>query len=129
MNKDLIAIFEYMEREKGIKRDLVVSAIEESLLVAAKKSIQGAANITVNINPKTANIEVLCEKEIVDDVSLPMQQISLEDAREMDPECETGEFIDIVMTPRDFGRIAAQKARQIIMQKLRGAERDVIYEE
>ena len=60
---------------------------------------------------------------------LPAQEISLEDAREIDPECELGQFIDVVVTPKDFGRIAAQKARQIITQKLRGAERDVIYEE
>ena len=70
-----------------------------------------------------------CEKEIVDEVEVPAQEISLEDARKIDPECEIGQFIDVVATPKDFGRIAAQKARQIITQKLRGAERDVIYEE
>jgi transcription termination/antitermination protein NusA len=129
MNKDLIAIFEYLEREKGIKRDVVITAIEESLRAAARKSIQGASNVTVTINPKTGDIDVYCEKEIVDDVEVPAQEISLEDARAIDPECEIGQFIDVLATPRDFGRIAAQKARQIITQKLRGAERDVIYEE
>jgi N utilization substance protein A len=129
MNKDLIAVFEYLEREKGIKRDLVISAIEESLRMAARKSIQGAANITVSIHPKTGNIDVFCEKEIVEDVEVPAQEISIELAREIDPDCEIGQFIDVVVTPEDFGRIAAQKARQIISQKLRGAERDVIYEE
>lgn len=129
MNKDLIAVFEYLEREKGIKRDLVISAIEESLRMAARKSIQGAANITVSIHPKTGNIDVFCEKEIVEDVEVPAQEISIELAREIDPDCEIGQFIDVVVTPKDFGRIAAQKARQIISQKLRGAERDVIYEE
>ncbi|MEI8365345.1 MAG: transcription termination factor NusA [Parachlamydiaceae bacterium] len=129
MNKDLIAVFEYLEREKGIKRDIVINAIEESLRAAARKSITGASNVTVKINAKTGNIEVFCEKEIVDDVEVPAQEILLEDAREIDPDCELGQFIDIVVTPKDFGRIAAQKARQIITQKLRGAERDVIYEE
>lgn len=129
MNKDLIAIFEYLEREKGIKREIVVSAIEESLHAAARKSISGAANITVTINPKTGNIDVYCEKEIVDEVEVAGQEISLEDARVLDPDCQIGQFIDILATPKDFGRIAAQKARQIITQKLRGAERDVIYEE
>lgn len=129
MNKDLIAVFEYLEREKGIKRDLVISAIEESLRMAARKSIQGAANITVSIHPKTGNIDVFCEKEIVEDVEVPAQEISIELAREIDPDCEIGQFIDVIVTPEDFGRIAAQKARQIIAQKLRGAERDVIYEE
>lgn len=129
MNKDLIAIFEYLEREKGIKRDIVIDAIEESLRAAARKSITGASNVTVKIHPKNGNIDVFCEKEIVDKVEVDAQEITLIDAREIDPECQIGQFIDILVTPKDFGRIAAQKARQIITQKLRGAERDVIYEE
>lgn len=129
MNKDLIAIFEYLEREKGIKRDLVVKAIEESLQAAARKSIEGASNVRVTINMKTGDINVYCEKEIVDEVEVPSQEISLAVAREIDPECEIGQFIDLLVTPKDFGRIAAQKARQIITQKLREAERNVIYEE
>jgi len=129
MNKDLITIFEYLEREKGIKREVIIAAIEESLLVAAKKSISGAANATVSINSKTGEIDVFCEKEIVQEVENEAQQIGLEEAREIDPECALGQFIDVVVTPRDFGRIAAQKARQVITQKLRNAERDVIYEE
>lgn len=129
MNKDLIAVFEYLEREKGIKRDIVVSAIEESLTAAAKKSVSGASNVSVTINPKTGHIDVFAEKEIVDEVEIAAQEINLEDARVIDPDCELGQFIDVVVTPEDFGRIAAQKARQIITQKLRGAERDVIYEE
>jgi transcription termination/antitermination protein NusA len=129
MNKDLIAIFEYLEKEKGIKRELVIQAIEESLIAAAKKSVEGASNVSVQINPKTGSIDVFSEKEIVDEVELPAQEISLEDAQVIDPDAELGQFIDVVVTPKDFGRIAAQKARQIISQKLRGAERDVIYEE
>ncbi len=129
MNKDLIAVFEYLEREKGIKREIVISAIEESLHAAAQKSINGAANITVTINPKTGNIDVYCEKEIVDEVEVSAQEISLEAARAIDPDCQIGQFLDVIATPKDFGRIAAQKARQVITQKLRGAERDVIYEE
>src|SRR5262245_8740828 len=104
MNKDLIAIFEYLEREKGIKRDIVIGAIEESLHAAARKSISGASNVTVTIHPKTGNIDVYCEKEIVDNVEVAAQEISLDDARKIDPECELGQFIDVNATPRDFGR-------------------------
>ena len=129
MNKDLIAVFEYLEREKGIKRDIIIGAIEESLQVAARKSIQGASNVTVQINAKTGNIAVFSEKIIVDKVESPTMEISLENALELDPDCESGQYIDVEVTPKDFGRIAAQKARQIITQKLRSAERDVIYEE
>jgi transcription termination/antitermination protein NusA len=129
MNKDLIAIFEYLEREKGIKRETIIHAIEESLQVAAQKSVKGVSHATVTINSKTGDIEVFCEKEIVEDVTNPTQEISHEDAKEIDPDCQIGQYIDVVVTPRDFGRIAAQKARQVITQKLREAERDVIYEE
>ncbi len=129
MNKDLVAIFEYLEREKGIKREIVISAIEESLEAAAKKSVHGASNVTVKINSKSGEIDVFCEKEIVDEVEVSAQEITLEEARELDPDCELGQFIDILVTPKDFGRIAAQKARSVIAQKLRSAERDVIYEE
>lgn len=129
MNKDLIAIFEYLEREKGIKRDVVINAIEEALRVAARKSIKGLLNISVRILPKTGDIEVFAQKEVVDKVTIPEEEITLEEARILHPEAEIGQWVDIVATPQDFGRIAAQTARQVISQKLRGAERDVIYEE
>ena len=129
MNKDLLAIFEYLEREKGIKRDIVVAAIEESLQSAARKSVNGLTNVTVSIDSKTGEIEALTEKEIVEDVEIPEEEISLEEAQEIDPDCEVGQWIHVVVTPEDFGRIAAQTARQVIAGKLRSAERDVIYEE
>ena len=129
MNKDLVAIFEYLEREKGIKREVIISAIEESLRAAARKSVKGLINVSVAINSKTGNIDVIAQKEVVDKVTIPEEEISLEDARILNPYCEIGEWVDISVTPQDFGRIAAQAARQIIAQKLRGAERDVIYEE
>lgn len=130
MNKDLIAIFEYLEREKGIKRDIVITAIEDSLRAAARKSIKGIGEkVTVQIHPKTGEIEVYTQKKIVEKVLNPNEEISLATAREMEPDCQIGQLIEISVTPQDFGRIAAQAARQIISQKLKGAERDVIYEE
>ncbi len=129
MNKDLLAIFEYLEREKGIKRDIIISAVEEALLAAARKSIKGLLNISVHVNPKTADIEVTAQKEVVDKVTIPEEEILLEEARLINPYAEMGQWIDIPCTPQDFGRIAAQTARQLISQKIRSAERDVIYEE
>ncbi len=129
MNKDLLAIFEYLEREKGIKRDVIIAAVEESLLAAARKSIKGLINISVHVNSKTGNIDVIAQKEVVDHVTIPEEEISLEEARLLNPNAEIGEWVDFPCTPQDFGRIAAQTARQIISQKLRSAERDVIYEE
>lgn len=129
MNKDLVAIFEYLEREKGIKRDVIINAIEESLRAAARKSIKGLINISVHINAKTGSIDVIAQKEVVDKVTIPEEEITLEQARVLNPNAEIGQWIDITVTPQDFGRIAAQTARQVISQKLRVAERDVIYEE
>lgn len=129
MNKELISIFEYLEREKGIKRDVIIHAIEEALLSAAHKSTVGLINVSVEIDPKSGGIEVIAQKEVVDEVTIPEEEIGIEEARELYPNCQLGEWIDLTVTPHDFGRIAAQTARQIISQKLRSAEKDVIYEE
>lgn len=129
MNKDLIAIFEYLEHEKGIKREIVVEAIKESLEVAARKSILGAQNVEVTINAKTGAIDVLCDKIVVEKVTNPSTQISLKEVQQFAPKAELGEVYHVISTPKDFGRVAAQKAKQVILQKLKGAERDVIYEE
>jgi N utilization substance protein A len=129
MNKDLVAIFEYLEREKGIKREVIVSAIEEALCAAARKSVKGLINVSVLINSKTGTIEVVAQKEVVDKVTIPEEEMTLEDARVLHPQAELGQWVDIIVTPGEFGRIAAQTARQVIAQKLREAERNVIYEE
>src|SRR3989344_4784344 len=130
MNKDLIAIFEYLEREKGIKREIVIEAIADSLRAAARKSVKGLGEkVSVEINSKTGEIEVFTQKKIVEKVTTPTEEISIEEAKAMEPECVVGQWLAILITPQDFGRIAAQAARQIITQKLKGAERDVIYEE
>lgn len=129
MNKDLVAIFEYLEREKGIKREIVVAAIQESLEQAAKSSVHDAENVSVAIHPRTGEIEVYCDKIVVEKVSSPMLQISYKEAPMFSPGCSIGQVIRVPITPKDFGRVAAQKARQIISQKLRGAEKDVIQEE
>lgn len=85
--------------------------------------------MTVHINSKTGNIDVIAQKEVVDKVTIPEEEISLEEAQKVNPYCDLGSWVDIAVTPQDFGRIAAQTARQVISQKLRSAERDVIYEE
>jgi transcription termination/antitermination protein NusA len=129
MNKDLVAIFEYMEREKGVQRATIIHAIEESLTLAANKSLQGGNDVTVKIDPKTGIIEAHCEKEVVEEITIPTEEILLKDALELSSESQLGEFIQVPLDPKLLGRIAAQKARQIISQKLKSAERDVICEE
>ncbi|WP_100934729.1 transcription termination factor NusA [Candidatus Chlamydia corallus] len=129
MNKNLVAIFDYMEKEKGIQRSTIIGAIESALKIAAKKTLRDDANISVNINSRTGDIEVFCEKEIVEICQNPSKEIPLDKAREYDPDCQIGQYMDVPFVSDNFGRIAAHAARQIIGQKLRHAERDVIYEE
>jgi transcription termination/antitermination protein NusA len=127
MNKDLLAIFEYLEREKGIDRALIVKAIEEAIIVGARKGDQFMNNVNVNINPRTGQIDAFAEKEIVETVTYPNEEILFETARELDPNCQIGEWLDIEVDPKSFGRIAAAVARQVITQKIRHAEKDVIH--
>lgn len=129
MNKDLVAIFEYLEREKGIKRETIIKAIEESLLVAIRKGMGGAGNLDVSVDAKSGDIDVSAEKEVVDLVTIPEEEITIDQAKELGLDCEIGDWIKVPINPTELGRIAAQTARQVISQKLRGAERDVIYEE
>jgi N utilization substance protein A len=129
MNKELVAIFEYLEREKGIKRDIIIAAIEESLKTAAYKTLHGLLDIAVQINPKTGDIAVSAQKEVVTAVTIPEEEILLDEAKVLHPLAEVGQWVEVPVTIQNLGRIAAQTARQVIGQKLRSAERDVIYEE
>ncbi len=129
MNKDLLAILDYLDREKGIKRTVVLKAIEEALHAAAAKSVKGVSDARIEIDYQTGSIHVYGKKTVVAKVKNPENEILLEDARALEQDIEEGESLEVEITPKDFGRIAAQTARQIISQKLRGAERDVIYEE
>lgn len=128
-SKDLVAIFEYMEREKGIKRSVVAEAIEESLRIAARQTIADTEEIQVSINSKTGQVQVLLPKEVVNEVEDPNTEIELEEAQEINSEAQVGDILSVEVTPENFGRIAAQKAKQVITMKLRTAERDVIYSE
>lgn len=130
MSKDLVAVFNYLEKEKGIGREIVVSAIEDALLVAARKSVSADfVDVEVHVDPKNAKVTITVQKEVVDHITIPDQEILFEEAVELYPDCQIGDWVRIEVMPPDFGRIAAQTARQVISQKLRGAERDVIYEE
>lgn len=128
MNRELIAIFEYFEFERGIKREVVIQSIEESLLIAARK-VTGANNVTVSIDPKTGDIKIVAEKEVVDHVSYPEEEIEFKLAKEIQAKVCIGDVIQVPVSAEHYGRIAAQIAKQVIFQKLRQAERDVIHSE
>ncbi len=130
MKKEIIALFEYLERDKGIKREVVIKAIKDSLHAAARKSVKGHGdNISVDLDPKTGDLEIFALKKIVDKVTNPQEEISIEEALELEPSSHIGQTLGIPVMSEDFGRIAAQAARQLLSQKIKGAERDVIYSE
>lgn len=131
MNKDLLALFDYFEQEKGLKRSEIIAILEEALSSAVKKGLNGGGFVHVSIDPKSAEISSFVEKEIVHSVTYPNEEISLQEAKAIDPQCQLGEWMDIEISVQDLdlARIAAQLARQLIQQKFRYATREVIYKE
>ncbi len=129
MNGDLIAIIDYWEREKGIDRQTLISAVEESLLASAKKAVGPSRQLRVQINPKTGEIKAIARLIVVDRVLNKHSQISLAEAQKIKPDAKLGDEIDVEVTPKEFGRIASQYAKQYLLQQIRKAEKKLIYEE
>ncbi len=127
--KELIVALELIEKEKGIDKEVVFEAIEASLVTACKKNYGTSQNIKVDMNRETGDIKVYAQKEIVEDVYDGFLEISLEEAREINPNYEMGDFVDFEITPKNFGRISAQTAKQVVVQKFREAEREKMYNE
>jgi transcription termination/antitermination protein NusA len=129
MNGELIAMLEYMERERGIKRDILIEAVSNALLSASKKSVGASRDLHIDINPKTGSIRALANMIVVERVSNPQDEIDLDKARKVKPEANIGDTVEMEVTPRNFGRIAAQTAKQAMMQRIRQVEKEMIYEE
>jgi N utilization substance protein A len=126
---ELFDALEALAKEKRIKKEVLYAAIESALISAYKKDFGKNANVRASIDRDTGHIEVLARKTVVDEVVDPQSEISLEAARVIHPRYEVGDLAEIIATPRDFGRIAAQTAKQVVVQHIREAERGVIYEE
>jgi N utilization substance protein A len=129
MNSDLLAVLDYMEREKGIKREVLLDAVSSALLTAAKKSVGPARDLRVTIDPKSGEITALANLFVVADVRNIHDEIHLSRARKIKADANPGDVLEVVVTPEGFGRIAAQTARQAILQRIRQAEKEMIYDE
>jgi N utilization substance protein A len=129
MNADLLAVLEYWEKEKGITRDVLLTAVQESLLQAAKKAVGPARDLQVVIEPKTGDIKAFAKLVVAERVISTHDQISVFDARRIKADAKVGDEIEKEVTPTGFGRIAAQYAKQTIMQQLRKAEKALIFTE
>ena len=129
MNRELITVIDEIGRQKGIDKARVIGAIESALQTAAKKRFGQAENIQVEIDPKTGEISVVSKKIIVETVSNPKAEISLQEARQYDSEAEVGDEIGSLIEMNELGRIAAQTAKQVIFQKVREAEWEAVQRE
>lgn len=128
-SRELMNALLLIEKEKGIDREEIFIAIENSLLSACKKNFGTSQNIKVDINRNTGEVNVFAQKEIVEDVYDAFLEISLEEAKAINPIYQYGDIVDIPIAPKDFGRISAQAAKQVVVQKFREAEREKLFNE
>src|SRR5882672_1326807 len=129
MNADFLAVLEFWEREKGISRDVLIAAVHESLLSAAKKAVGPARELRVAIDQKSGDIRAFAKLMVSEKVISSHDQISVFDARRIKSEAQIGDEVEVEVTPVGFGRIAAQFAKQALMQQLRRAEKQLIFTE
>ena len=129
MSKELMAAMQLLEEEKGIKPEVIKEALESALTLAYKKNYDQAQNVEVVFDEKTGEIKVYSVKEVVEVNYDSTLEISLEEALKINRAYEIGDTIKFEVTPKDFGRIATQTAKHVVMQRIREAERDIIYEE
>ena len=129
MNTEFIEALEELEREKGIAMDVLLEALEAALISAYKRNFGSLQNVRVQINRLSGEIKVYARKTVIEEVEDDRSEITLKEAQQKDPRYELGDIVEIEVTPRDFGRIAAQTAKQVVVQRIREAERGIIYEE
>lgn len=125
---ELMSSLEQIEKEKGISKEVIIESIEKGIYDACKKDFGKNDNITVTMNRETGDIEVVAEKTVVENVEDASAEISLENARMISSKYEIGDTVPITVTPKDFGRIAAQQARSVIVQTIKEEEKRLLYE-
>ncbi|MFC4320143.1 transcription termination factor NusA [Litchfieldia salsa] len=129
MSSELFDALTLLEKEKGISKDIIIEAIEAALISAYKRNFNQAQNVRVDLNLATGTMRVFARKDVVQEVYDTRLEISVEEARSINPNYQVDDVIEIEVTPKDFGRIAAQTAKQVVTQRVREAERGVIYSE
>jgi transcription termination/antitermination protein NusA len=129
MNADFVAVLDYWEREKGISRDVLIGAVHEALVSAAKKAVGPARELRCSIDPKTGDIKAFAKLIVAEKVLFKHDQISIFDAKRIKADAQLGEELEIEVTPQGFGRIASQYAKQALLQHIRRAEKALIFTE
>ncbi|MFS0672474.1 transcription termination factor NusA [Ornithinibacillus sp. 179-J 7C1 HS] len=129
MSSQLFDAIENLGKEKGIDKEILIEALEAALISAYKKNFKSATNVRVELNEASGTMRVFSRKTVVEEVEDSQQEISLDEAKKIDPNYEVEDVIEVEVTPKDFGRIAAQAAKQVVTQRVREAERGVIFSE
>ncbi|MCL6507623.1 MAG: transcription termination factor NusA, partial [Bryobacteraceae bacterium] len=129
VNAEFIAAIEEIEKTKGVAKDVLLEAIEAALISAYRRNFGSSQNVRVHIDRETGEIKVFSRRVVVPEVTDPRLEISISEARELDPNYQEHDVVEAEVTPKDFGRIAAQTAKQVVVQRIREAERGIIYEE
>ncbi|HSI85066.1 MAG: transcription termination factor NusA [Candidatus Methylacidiphilales bacterium] len=129
MSQDLISLLEYLEKEKGIKREVLIEAVQSALVAASRKSFGPAKDLRVEIDPRSGKIKAIARLTVVEKVVVPHDEISLAKAKLLKPDAVLEDIIDVEVTPKDFGRIAAQVFKQGLTQAIRGIERSMVLNE
>ena len=129
MNVEFLEALRDLEKERNISADIILDAIDAALVSAYKKNFGSSQNVRTEINRETGDFHVYSRKTIVEEVEDDKTEISLAEAEKINPGYEAGDIYEVEVTPRDFGRIAAQTAKQVVVQRMREAERSVIYDE
>ena len=128
-NKELILALEELEKEKGIKKEYLLESIETALVTAYKRNFDSLENVKVVMDRQTGATHVYSVKEVVEEPENQETQVSIKEAQKINPDLKEGDTLETEIVPRNFGRIAAQTAKQVIIQKLREAEREIVYNE
>ena len=129
MNNEILTIIEYYEKEKGIDRETMINTISDALLSASKRSIGPINDVRIDIDPSKGNIKIVAKILVVDQVSDPDNEIPLDIAQKIKSDAAIGDTLELEVTPKDFGRIAAQTAKQSMLQSIRQIEKEMIYDE
>ena len=131
MNEEFIGALKEIVKEKGVSEDLIFTTIEDALVAAYKKNYANslAQNVRISMSRETGEIHVFAQKDVVDEVYDDTTEISIEKAKEISPRYEVGDVLEVEVTPRSFGRVAAQLAKQVVVQRIKEAERNIIYNE
>ena len=127
-SRELITALEELEKERGLKKEVILESIETALVTSYKRNFDSIENVRVTMDGKTGEIHVYAQKEVVELVEDPNLQINLIDAQKISKKLEIGDIAEIELIPKNFGRIAAQTAKQVIVQKIREESRNILFD-